>query len=374
MQPYHTLSQIITFNNDDEKAWWDKAAPMLLKSMQNAGYDVDAQYHQLGLLYKCTIPYLGMFPTVENDHKRWKSFLCPYGIPFEPSLNLSQGTVRFAFEPVGRDAGTEKDPQNMNSLWECLEGLTQYSGQIDTTWYHRFASRLLLNEEESQRLADTKKYTFTPGHGVYGFAIDLKGAQPMVKGYFWVTLKSRMSGLSTGQLMFDAVRDVDTEGTVAEPLAMLEKYSHENKKLQLGFISFDMIQPQDARIKVYGLDQEVSFEHVQSLWTMGGRIQSESSQEGLKLLQKLWDLMQIPPGVRTGDVEHLALGELPKYKLPTMVNWTLLPGHSDPLPQVYLVPFGMQDLHIADALTAFFEYLGWTDLARDYKKQLTSYL
>lgn len=374
MQPYYTLSKILPFKDDDHKAWWDKAAPMLLKAMQHAGYDTDSQYHQLGMLQKYILPHAGIYPSPENEQKRWKSFLCPYGVPYEPSLNISQGMVRYAIEPVGPQAGTAEDPQNTNILWEFLDGIRQCDNRIDTTWYHQFQSRLMLTKEESERHAAGKKYTFSPGQGSYGFAFDLKGTRPMVKGYFWVVLKSMMSGIPTGKLMFDAVQDVDTDGTVAAPLAMLEEYAAENTNLHLGFMSFDMVEPKDSRIKIYGLDQDVSFEHIESLWTMGGRIKSESSQEGLKMLKELWDLLQIPPGVRSADVEHLRLGEPPKYKLPTMVNWTLLPGHPEPLPQIYLVPFGMQDTHISDALSKFFERVGYTDLSVNYKSNMASYL
>lgn len=376
MQAYDTLSRILPFPDANQKAWWDKLAPMLLKAMQHYGYDNDAQYNQLGMVYKCILPYLGEFPTLENDGKRWKSFLCPYGIAIEPSLNISQGILRYAFEPIGPDVGTEKDPLNVNVIQNCLEGLTQYDSRIDTTWHDHFASRLLLTEEESQRyVATTGKYTFEPGQGLHGFAVDLKGSRPLVKGYFCAGIKSMVTGISPGKLMLDAVRDVDTEGALTEPLNTLEDYfAHSIGNLQLCFMSVDMVDPSEARTKIYGLQQEVSREGVIDLWTMGGRLNSPSNQEGLKVLLELWDLLQIPHGPRTVEVEHCLLGQPPKYMLPTLVNWTLLPDHSEPMPQVYLVPFGLPDSQISDALVTFYERLGWTDLAKNYKSNLASYL
>ncbi|BCR91137.1 uncharacterized protein ACHE_61023A [Aspergillus chevalieri] len=374
MQPFHTLSRILPFPDATQKAWWDKLAPMLLKAMQAQGYDTEAQYAQLGMVYKCVLPYLGQYPTVENDATRWKSFLCPYGIPIEPSLNISQGILRYAFEPIGPDVGTDKDPQNMNVIQDCLKGLTDHDDRIDTTLYAQFASRLLLTEEESQRAAATGQFTFKPGQGMHGYAVDMKGSQPMVKGYFCVGIKSAVTGIPTGKLMLDAVREVDTEGRITEPLDKLEDYyGNALGNLRLCFMSVDMIDPQDARTKLYGLQQEVSFEGLEDLWTLGGRINTPTNQEGLQLLRELWDLLQIPPGVRDIDVDHCSVGQPPKYLLPSLVNWTFLPGHSDPMPQVYVVPFGLPDAHISDALVTFFERRGWTDLARNYKSNLASY-
>ena len=375
MQPYHTLSRVLPFPDANQKAWWDKLGPMLLRAMQSQGYDTEAQYAQLGMVYKCVLPYLGEFPTVENDATRWKSFLCPYGIPIEPSLNISQGILRYAFEPIGPDVGTEKDPQNMNIIQDCLKGLTQHDDRIDTTLHAEFSSRLLLTEEESRQFATTGQFNFGPGQGMHGFAVDLKGSRPMFKGYFCAGIKSAVTGIPTGKLMLNAVREVDTEGRITQPLDKLEEYSANGLgNLILCFMSVDMVNPHDARIKMYGLQQEVSREGIVDLWTLGGRINTPTNQEGLGLLLELWDLLQIPAGPRSVAIGHCSVGQPPKYMLPTLVNWTLLPGHSDPMPQVYLVPFGLPDSHISDCLTTFFERRGWTDLARDYKKNLASYL
>lgn len=374
-QPFHTLSQTLAFKNGDEKEWWHSMAGMLSRAMQSFGYDDDAQYNHLNLFHQCILPYLGVFPRPENNNTRWLSTLCPYGTPIEPSLNISQNIVRYSVEPVGPQAGTEDDPQNTNVLWECLEGIKRFDNRVDLTWFRHFASRLMLNKKEGGRFASERKSKFRPGQGQYGFAIDLKSARPMLKGYIFPGVKSKMSGIPTSQLVFNAVREIDSEGTIAESLAKVGDYiNNASPLLRVAFVGCDMLEPRDSRIKIYAIDQDVSWARVQDLWTLGGCISSRSIDEGLKILRELWDLLHIPPGVRSDDVEHCEIGKQANYLFPTIINWTMLPGHADPMPQIYLVTFSMKDSHISAALSTFFGRLGWTQLAQDYSKNLASYL
>ena len=372
---FQVLGQTLTFKTDDEKEWWQSMANTLARAMQGLGYDEEALYNQLQFFYECILPYLGVFPRPENNNTRWLSTLCPHGTAIEPSLNLSQNIARYSFEPVGPRAGTDDDPQNTHVLWECLERIQRFDNRVDLTWFRHFASRLMLNKEEGDRFASMPKASLRPGQGQYGLAMDLKGPRPMMKGYIFPGLKSKMSGISPSQLVFSAIREVDTEDLIEQPLAMLEDYIVNGPPtLRVIFMGFDMLEPRDSRIKIYTVDQDVSWDRVQDLWTMGGRLKSQSIQEGLKVLRELWDLLQIPTGIRTNEIEHCPLGKRVNYLFPTIMNWTMLPGHEDPMPQIYLVTFGMEDSHISAALATFFERLGWTQLAQDYSKNLASYL
>lgn len=374
-EPFQVLSQTLTFKTDDEKEWWHSMAGTLARAMQSFGYDDEALYNQLNLFYECILPYLGVFPRHENNDTRWLSTLCPHGTAIEPSLNISQNIVRYSVEPVGPRAGTDDDPHNTNVLWECLERIQRFDNRVDLTWFRHFASRLMLNKEEGDRFASMPKAALRPGQGQYGFAMDLKGARSMFKGYIFPGVKSKMSGISPSQLVFSAIREVDPEDLIEEPLARLEDYiTNAPPTLRVIFMGFDMLEPRDSRIKIYTVDQDVSWNRVQDLWTMGGRLKGQSIQEGLKVLRELWDLLQIPTGIRTNDIEHCALGKRVNYLFPTIMNWTMLPGHEDPMPQIYLVTFGMEDSHISAALATFFGHLGWTQLAQDYSKNLASYL
>jgi tryptophan 4-dimethylallyltransferase/cyclo-acetoacetyl-L-tryptophan dimethylallyltransferase len=57
-------------------------------------------------------------------------------------------------------------------------------------------------------------------------------------------------------------------------------------------------------------------------------------------------------------------------QLPLVVNYELSSGSATPKPQLYLPLHGRNDEAMANALTKFWEYLGWKGLAAQYKKDL----
>ncbi|KAL4778238.1 tryptophan dimethylallyltransferase [Aspergillus varians] len=380
LAPYQVLSQAFNLPTKAQQQWWHYTAPVFVKSMVNANYDVHAQYSQLAFFHRCVLPYLGGFPGDKAANNLYKSGLSPYGLPFEFSLNLPEGTVRYSYEPIGPYAGTKDDPFNIKEMWNVIQDLVSFDDTIDTTWFRELVGLLLLSQKEASDLLS--RPDFTPGgpaRGQYQFAVDMKGGHPFVKAYFFTTMKTLATGIPADQLISKAVRALDHKGRVAAPLAQLEEYTHArgaetDSTFMTAYLGCDMVDPQQARLKVYGLDREVTFDRLIDLWTMGGRIPNDATSEaGINALRELWDLLSIPAGTREMKVDHLQLGEAPKSLLPLIVNYTLLPSSQYPEPQVYLVPFGMPDGGIADALTRFFGRMGWDQCAQTYKKNLVSY-
>lgn len=376
--PYQVLSQAFDFPTKDQEQWWHYTAPVFVKSMVNANYDVHAQYSQLSFFYCCVLPYLGGFPGEKTN--LYKSGLSPYGLPFEFSLNISGGTVRYSYEPIGPCAGTSGDPFNTQQMQPVIQKLVAFDSTIDTTCFDQLVGQLLLSQEEASALL--ARPDFTPGgpaRGQYLFAVDMKGEKALVKAYFFATMKSLATGIPADRLIINAVRTIDETEQLAAPLAELEGYiytraAEPESTFITAYLGCDMAAPQHARLKVYAIDREVTFDRLIDLWTLGGRIPNDATaQAGIKRLRQLWDLLSIPAGTRDMEVEHLQLGQPPKALLPFIVNYTLLPGSQYPEPQVYLVPFGLPDSRIADALTRFFESMGWSQCAGTYKENLCSY-
>lgn len=371
---YRILSDVFDFRDDNQRLWWHSTAPMFAEMLQTANYGIHAQYRHLDIYKKCVIPFLGVYP--KNDRGRWLSILTRYGIPFELSLNCSDSMVRYTFEPIIATTGTDMDPFNSNAIWESLQKLMELQPAIDLDYFNHFKRDLTLDTEESaflhqNSLAGAEIMTQNK------LALDLRGSQFVVKTYIYPALKTIVTGKPIQELIFGSIRKIAKENTnVTLSLTTLEEYVKSrgpNSTACPRLLSCDLVNPSRSRIKIYLSEQMVSFSAIQDLWTLGGRRKDFSTLTGLNMIQELWDLLRIPSGLRSYPEGILPLGTSPDELLPCMANYTLLPNHPVPEPQVYFAVFGMNDVAVADALTTFFERRGWADMARKYKRSLKAY-
>ena len=373
---YSILSNVLDFSNDDQKLWWHSTAPMFAKMLQLADYNLLSQIQHLLLYWRYIVPSLGVYPTNERDD-RWLSILTRYGTPFELSLNCSNSLVRYTYEPINAATGTAEDPFNTHAIWESLHKLVAIQSGVDLEWFRHFKKDLTLDAAESAYLLDqglAKGKIKTQNK----LAFDLKGGQFVLKTYIYPELKAIATGKSTEEVMFDSVRRLSEQHSSIRPaFSMLEEYvrsrSGPDSTVSARLLSCDLVNPTKSRIKIYLLERMVSLSAMEDLWTLGGRRSDPSTLAGFHMIQELWDLLQIPPGLRSYPEPYLPLGTIPDEVLPSMANYTL--HHNDPMPepQVYFTVFGMNDMMVADALTTFFERHGWTDMARKYKDSLRSY-
>ncbi|KAL4924211.1 tryptophan dimethylallyltransferase fgaPT2 [Aspergillus undulatus] len=381
-EAYQTLSTILDFPNEEQKLWWHSTAPMFAHMLQQSGiYDHHVQYRFLGLYKKCIIPFLGVYPTRENDSQRWMSILTRYGTPFELSLNCSQSIVRFTYEPINALTGAAGDPFNTHAIWDALSHLTPLQS-IDLEWFQTLKADLTLNAEESAILNADPALTGDLIRTQNKLAMDLKpDGTFVVKTYIYPALKALATGRSIHDLIFDSVRGLcETTHAISTPLFVLEEYLHdrysqENNTATPRLLSTDLLKPSSSRIKIYVLEESVSWSSVANLWTLGGRRNDASTLTGLTLLRELWDLIALP--TPAGKIAYpdgfLSLDTKVNEQLPLMANFTL--HHNDPVPepQIYLTTFGMSDERVVDALSEFFERQGWEGMARGYRGEVCSY-
>ncbi|RFU74759.1 dimethylallyl tryptophan synthase [Trichoderma arundinaceum] len=368
---YTILSDVFDFPNEDQRLWWHSTAPMFAEMLETANYDVHAQYRHLHTFKKYVIPFLGVYPT--NDRERWRSILTRYGIPFELSLNCSDSVVRYTFEPINATTGTIADPFNTHAIWENLQELMNTQESIDLEYFQHFKQHLTLNAQESTFLYETltaKTDIMTQNK----LALDLKGNKFLVKTYIYPALKALVTGKTTGELIFDSIRKLAAEHPNISPsLSILDEYVKSrgpNSTIDPRLLSCDLLDSSKSRIKIYISEQTVSFAAMQDLWTLGGRRRDPSTLAGLDMIQELWLLLRIPPGFRSYPKGYLPLRSSPDELLPSMANYTLLPNHELPEPQLYFAVFGMNDMAITNALTTFFERHGWSHMAKKYKDSL----
>jgi tryptophan 4-dimethylallyltransferase len=347
---------------------------MFADMLQVASYNIHDQYRHLGIYKKHIIPFLGVYPT--NDRKRWLSILTRYGTPFELSLNCSNSIVRYTFEPINIATGTHVDPFNSHAIWEALHRLMAIHRGINVEYFSHFKRDLTLDVEESAALQNTSN--------VEGeirtqnkLALDLDGSDFSVKVYIYPALKALATGRSIQELMFDSIRRLaKKQPSITPSLDVLEEYIASRGPQTTAsprLLSCDLVNPGKSRIKIYLLETMVSLPAMEDLWTLGGRRNDASTLTGLYMIRELWDLLQIPPGLRSYPEGYLPLGTKPDEVLPTMANYTLLPNQNIPEPQVYFTPFGMSDKAVANALTTFFEQRGWANMAAKYKNSLRAY-
>ncbi|EAL94103.2 tryptophan dimethylallyltransferase fgaPT2 [Aspergillus fumigatus Af293] len=374
-EAYRVLSRAFRFDNEDQKLWWHSTAPMFAKMLETANYTTPCQYQYLITYKECVIPSLGCYPT--NSAPRWLSILTRYGTPFELSLNCSNSIVRYTFEPINQHTGTDKDPFNTHAIWESLQHLLPLEKSIDLEWFRHFKHDLTLNSEESAFLAHNDRLVGGTIRTQNKLALDLKDGRFALKTYIYPALKAVVTGKTIHELVFGSVRRLAVrEPRILPPLNMLEEYIRSRGSKSTAsprLVSCDLTSPAKSRIKIYLLEQMVSLEAMEDLWTLGGRRRDASTLEGLSLVRELWDLIQLSPGLKSYPAPYLPLGVIPDERLPLMANFTLHQNDPVPEPQVYFTTFGMNDMAVADALTTFFERRGWSEMARTYETTLKSY-
>ncbi|RYP93155.1 hypothetical protein DL770_000729 [Monosporascus sp. CRB-9-2] len=372
---YHVLTDVFEFANEEQRLWWHSTAPMFAEMLYTAGYDVYTQLRYLGVYKKHIIPFLGIYPT--NDRSRWLSILTRYGTPFELSLNCSHSLMRYTYEPISSATGTPRDPFNTHAIWESLQRLMTIQPDIDTEWFSYLKNDLTLNSEESAYLLE-KDMVGNQIRTQNKLALDLKGGTFMLKVYIYPALKALATGKSVQELVFDSVRRLSQQyPTIRPSFSMLEDYVRSrngpSSTASTRLISCDLVDPNKSRIKIYLLERMVSLDAMTDLWTLGGRRNDSSTIAGLEMIRELWDLLKIPPGLRSYPEPYLPLGTIPDERLPSMANYTL--HHDDPIPepQVYFTVFTMNDMEVCDALQTFFKRRGWRDMARKYKNSIKAY-
>jgi tryptophan 4-dimethylallyltransferase len=371
---YKVLTLALEFPNEDQRLWWHSTAPMFAQMLDSCNYIIHAQYKYLIEYKKYVIPWLGVYP--RNDKTRWLSILTRYGTPFELSLNCSDSLVRYTYEPINAYTGTAKDPFNTHAIWDSLADLRNIHKGVDLEWFEHFKRDLTLNDEEAAYLV-RHNLTGDQIRTQNKLAVDLKPNGSMVKTYIYPALKAVATGRSIEDLIFtSAYHLAERHPGIAKGVAALNEYVRlrgPSSTATARLLSCDLVDPAKARIKIYLIEQMVSLEALEDLWTLGGRQTSPSDVAGLELIRELWSLLRLPPGLQQYPAGYLPLGVVPNEQLPLMANFTIHPNNPLPQPQVYFTTFGMNDMAVADALVTFFERRGWHEMARSYKSTLCSY-
>ncbi|KAJ5950550.1 Aromatic prenyltransferase DMATS type [Penicillium vulpinum] len=350
------LFKCFVFQNIAEQAWWEKTGPLLAKVLQSAQYSVQDQYLYMTLYRTVLLPRLGPHPHT------WDSFITYSGVPVEFSINFQQHgppTARIGWEPVSQKSGSPADPINHDTVSQAIATMSQLNlNGFDTKFLHHMMRCLTATGEEAADVGRDQLY-LTRMKNQVSFGLDLKAGEVSVKCYLYPALKSHLTGSSFRQLLNDAVHSLGDEVSYPALDTIHEYLESGGMYNQYSFIGIDCTTASKSRLKVYNTIQDVTWSKLRDIWTLGGRFESHATtQRGLQFVQEFWKLL-------TSDQDKMAVG---------IWSYELAPGSTDfPNPKYYFIMHGMNDMENAQAISKFYDSIGWHDLAANFVDSVKGY-
>ncbi|KAH8435111.1 uncharacterized protein LDX57_012740 [Aspergillus melleus] len=373
-EPFRILSKHLLFPNFDEHEWWHKSGPMLARMLSAANYDVHQQYKYLLLYALHVVPMIGPFPCPDRPQLYRSPFTGIGALELSNNFTRSKTTVRMGMEPISYQATTGPDFFNRVKSGEMLSRLKQAGVNVDLTLYHQLIHRLTLSDEEVGAFLngnDTMKLPFKSQTVV---ALDFGEKDAVVKLYLLPMLKSQATGVPCSELIFSAVKSVDTDGLFQDSLAVLEDYCVKlPPSASVYWTCFDLLNPKASRFKVYLLDTQVDFQRVTDLWMLGGRLTSPEDAKGLELLRELWEALNISGVVRQSAADP-GQPDKTRESMYLSANYELQPSRSLQQPKIYLRLARMNDMSIAKAISSFIEKHVNAEQGRTYIDNITSFV
>ncbi|KAE8135388.1 aromatic prenyltransferase [Aspergillus pseudotamarii] len=373
-KPNDLLSKYLSFPSFDQHQWWHNTAPMLGNLLSQCKYSVHQQYQYLCLYGLHIIPFLGPWPDTER-RKLYKSVFSGLG-PLEFSQNFTKigKTVRMGFEPTTFISSTGRDVCNRRALGEALNRLKQLDMKLDLQLYHQLVNEVSLTDQEEATVRERGILDDEPAKSQSLLALDFNNDDVTVKLYFYPQLKSLATGIPRAQLMFNAVRNVDTIGAFSESMDMIEEYFASVPATTAPYwISCDLVEPHKSRFKLYIAQFQVSIESAVDLWTLGGRVSDPETMAGLAMVRDLWNSLDIQDGLREQKNRPRNPGD-PCNIIPMLFNLEIFPGRAYPQPKIYFPTTGMNDLAVAKVMVEFFRQHGLHEHAQSYTDHLASYV
>lgn len=300
-QPWDMVNAVIKFRNQDHQFWWDKTGHLFAKLIEGAGYTAAEQYRELFFYALWVAPELGPAPDEKGNVQRWRSPGTPDSTPIDFSWEWGldgTGVVRYSFEPIGEHAGTPLDPLNRYATESWIHRLRQNGlvPSLDLQWYRHFTGELLLPPEiVRKRTAEGFIEETTPKAGTV-VALDIEKAGPVMKIYIYPGLKAAELGISNLDVVARSIRNLPTEQyqslqSHVEPLLAYLYKGTEKWGFETGILSIDLVDPKDARIKIYVRAPHTTVEYLMDALSLGGRLDLAATcgQDALGDLKDLWN-------------------------------------------------------------------------------------
>ncbi|KAI3393830.1 hypothetical protein diail_3557 [Diaporthe ilicicola] len=124
----------------------------------------------------------------------------------------------------------------------------------------------------------------------FAAAVDFDEPSRNLKAYVTPYIKHVTTGKSENEIVLDAIKILQPGGPVLlPPVKLLEDYlatRTEDFSLVNQFIGIHCADPSKARIKLYTATNTSRFDFIQAAMTLGGRLDDESTNQGMEGLAK----------------------------------------------------------------------------------------
>ncbi|KAM4067302.1 tryptophan dimethylallyltransferase domain-containing protein [Hirsutella rhossiliensis] len=326
--------------------WKHLLGPIIGSLLKSTGsYSPADQDEHLRVLSEYVIPNLGPRPSVAHT----SSFITQTGCPLQPSIyfcSSGKPLVRYSWELLGPRGGSDGDPFAIEAAQKILSFLSTTVG-FCTRWTNALLSAFSPTPEEvkvvqamipkwlksfaaDEQLPQIKRLCFC------FVAFDLKGPKASIKAYFNIKAKSMATGVPENEITWNVLRNLMPSFDPAL-IDTLGQFLAENPASAVDTVAVDCVDEaslSNARVKLYVVSANNSFNAVRDYITLGGRFQNKVILKGLALLQDIWHLLlQEPEGIVNDDYN-----KRPNHCSPMSlyINFEIRPDTKLPEVKIYL--------------------------------------
>ncbi|MCJ1359522.1 MAG: hypothetical protein MMC33_009524 [Icmadophila ericetorum] len=196
-------------------------------------------------------------------------------------------TIRYSIEPIGITAGTPQDPHNCLATSKFHQRLQHLLTLTRLEWLDYFQGVF--------NCSDHSKFSAQKGHRSRIFyAFDLNGSNTMTKAYFFPTFQPQENSndhSDVERLLEIIAKSPYCSFEKLQALLAFRDFVFELKDIafKLEMLAIDLVDPTEARLKIYFRLRETSFSSVIRVMTLGGRATTSELTRGLEDLRRLWD-------------------------------------------------------------------------------------
>ncbi|KAF2805760.1 aromatic prenyltransferase [Mytilinidion resinicola] len=359
------------FQNSSQEYWWNGLTPIIENLMIKAQYPDYLKYAYLAFIAKFILPSLGSHSGKQPAPPKITHDRCT----LEPSLNISKSglSVRFTIEPRGPFAGLPQDPFGQHQgrkLFDEIFASSPLATTIDSTLFNHFANEFWVPPSAASTI-DVPPERMPPQCQL---AFDLHRTKPSigVKAYFIPRMKSLLGSSTPQNIAFDAIARAPSADTLGPAFSILTAYMSslpESRKCSVQMIAIDCTCPATARVKAYvkpGIGVAVSMTNICDMYTLGGRLCSKTTAEGLEVLRSILPLLL---DAEDEDPDTLLTRPLLMHHHAGIVaSYELMPGAPEPEVKFYVPVWAYvrNDRVVAENLTRIFRRFGWDTHAVRY--------
>ncbi|PKY09200.1 putative DMATS type aromatic prenyltransferase [Aspergillus campestris IBT 28561] len=345
---WKSFSKYACFDCEAQRQWWNDSGALIARFLNLTNADIHEQYQYLLFMREVIIPALGPYPPLRRSRMNATE------IGFEFSLNFQgaeKPVFRFNIDPISKITGTHMDPLNIDTVNSMVARLAVIGFKgFDRTLHHHFTREFFMPEQSmkthQQDIGEAKAWSQT----ILG--LDFKDGNVVVKQYIWTRYAAHTSGLHPHALIRRAISRVDDQmrcsAAVNTVLDYMETY---NADLPVKFFSWDLVDPSKSRLKLYVITRQWSWDKVREVCTLGGKLHGPVTDRSIGLLKRLWDIL-----------------ELDRFtpSMPFTWNYEIRPGRNYPDVRTYFPICDRSDEEVAQAVSQWFELLGWHETASSY--------